>query len=85
VDSWAFCFANVVPLLDSVRLQLGDSSKATTKLAFRRNLEGSVMRSLKITDREIAQVVKAYPDMIFSKDKIDGAMDDIDLIVAKKG
>lgn len=65
-EALALSLGSILPLMDKIREELRTKRSMQVPLTYPRNLEGSTMRALIITEREIQEIIKSFPDLRFA-------------------
>ena len=77
----AVSLASLLTFMDSVRCAMGDKREISRPLTYQRNVEGAVMCALIVTELELKEIMKAFPDYQFGYSKLYKNVEDIRLSI----
>lgn len=77
--------ASIISFLEKVKPILNSEKQIIISMVYRRNVEGSVLRSLLLTENEIQEIMKIYPELQFGYVGHLGSIDEIKLAIRMIG
>lgn len=72
---------SIISFLDKIKQKLLSNSTISVPMVFKRNIEGSIIRSLVLSERELLEIMKIYPDYQFGYTDHTKQLDDIKLVI----
>ncbi len=76
---------SIISFLDKIKKKLSSDKIVSVPIVFKRNIEGSVIRSLVLSERELLEIMKIYPDYQFGYSDHMKQIDDIKLVIRMGG
>lgn len=73
--------SSIISFLDKIKPTLSSSGIISVPMVFKRNIEGSIIRSLVLSEKELLEIMKIYPDYQFGYTDHMKQIDDIKLVI----